>query len=56
MKDKMEITIGICIGSSIVSSPESVHSFHISSCIANCCFRHSVARDYWLDVSVEVPD
>jgi len=51
MKDKMEVTMGICIGSSIVSYSPIVYFVHISSYIANRCFCYSTTRDYWLVVS-----
>ena len=52
MKDKMELTIGICVGSSIVSFNCSASwrlLVLISKPSANCCVCYTAACYRWLD-------
>ena len=57
MKDKMELTIGICVGSSIV---RSIHLLNLSDSVliligfvsANCDLRCATPRGDWLVVRI----
>lgn len=51
MKDQMELTIGICVGSSIVSR-FFIHTLpKLNSRTANCYLRRPAIGHRWMDVS-----
>lgn len=51
MKNKMELTIGICVGSSIVSFAGSSLVCGTELISANRCLRRPTAGHRWMDVS-----
>ena len=51
MKDKMELTIGICVGSSIVRCIPSFLWLLLTQDAANCHICRTPPGGHWLDVS-----
>jgi len=56
VRGKYELTIGICIGSSIVSDIYAQTAIFLIPPEANRPFRCPASRPRWLDVSLEFPE